>query len=332
MTRYRTNVVYSVAHFAIDFSCAFLVIRSVSAAMYQSDLLLLYNFLAFAMQMPLGILADYSGNGRVFSAAGCLMIAVSSLFGAYPVWLCVLAGTGNALFHIGGGYDILSLSQGKAASLGLFVSPGALGLFAGTLMGRSSHAVWLVALLMCICSAAIIALCPHTAPACRQPARNLTRNGLMVLVLLFLAVCLRSFGGFSFGFGWKNGIWAWVFVLCTVLGKAAGGLLCDRIGPLRTTVISLAAGALLFIGSSHPVPGCMAVLLFNMTMPVTLRSASDVLRDMPGFSFGLLTMALFIGFIPMYADCPVPDHPMTGAILCLITLALLIPIFRRSFT
>ena len=47
---------YSLAHFAVDFGCAFAVC---SACAGDSLCFLLYNFCAFALQMPLGLLAAF---------------------------------------------------------------------------------------------------------------------------------------------------------------------------------------------------------------------------------------------------------------------------------
>ena len=50
--------------------------------------------------------------------------------------------------------------------------------------------------------------------------------------------------------------------------------------------------------------GVAALFLFNMTMPVTLWAMVQLLPGAKGFSFGLLTFGLFIGFIPVYLGCP----------------------------
>ena len=62
---------YSVGHFFVDFACAFLVLGCDRAGVRWQTALLLYNFFAFAVQMPLGLLTDRFGNGRGFAAGGC---------------------------------------------------------------------------------------------------------------------------------------------------------------------------------------------------------------------------------------------------------------------
>ena len=330
MRRIRMTALYAAAHFLVDFTCALFVFRFARRSPQWLTAVLLYNFCAFALQAPLGLLADRLGHGRAIAAGGCLLIAASALLRQAPVPLCLAAGVGNALFHIGAGRDVLCESRGRAGMLGVFVSPGALGLFLGQTLSGSLPVVWPAALLLCLCAAGMLLLCP-ALPGGKLSLRF--REGdtapLPVLSLLFLVVCLRSWGGFLFQFDWKQGVWLWVSVLCVALGKAAGGLAADRLGPARTAWLSLLMAALLFPVSAHPLAGCLAVLLFNMTMPLTLRLAADRLPGAPGFSFGLMTLALFLGFLPVWLGIQVPDSVWLWAGLCLASLALMLPALRR---
>lgn len=320
---------YSLGHFLIDFSCAFLLYRFVFGVSQRSEMLLVYNFCAFALQMPFGLLADRLGRCHVFAALGCAFTASACLFHASPLPLAVTAGVGNALYHVGGGPDTLRQSGRKAGRLGIFVSPGAFGLFAGAVLGKGEAPVFPVPVLLLLCAAALLLLC-RNAPAAAIPSVRIKPAGLLPGIALFLVVCLRSWTGFLFRFGWKSGVWAWIFVLCVVLGKTLGGLCCDRFGTRVTVTASLGAAALLFLFSHQPAAGCAAVLCFNMTMPVTLRRAADLLPDAKGFSFGLLTFALFLGFLPAYSGLPVSAGGALFALLSLVSLALLLPCLRKE--
>lgn len=327
MGRIRAVTVYAAGHFFVDFACAFLLFRFVRDTADWPVAVLLYNFLAFAGQMPLGLLADRFGNGRLFAAGGCLCTAAAFLLPSQPLFLSAAAGLGNALYHIGGGRDTLRLSEGKAGLLGVFVSPGAFGLFLGGLLGKGAFPAPLPPVILLAVGAAVLRLCGRTE---RVPLSvDLSRAGRLALPALFLVVCLRSYAGFLFAFPWKTGAWAWVFVLCVVLGKTTGGFLCDRRGGMTTALVSLGLGAALFLLSENPVCGCGAVLLFNMTMPVTLRAAADRLPGAEGFSFGLLTFGLFLGFLPEYLSLPALSGRWAYAGLCLISLGPLLPVLRK---
>ena len=41
-----------------------------------------------------------------------------------------------------------------------------------------------------------------------------------------------------------------------------------------------------------------------MTMPMTLWAAAQLLQGAKGFGFGLLTFALFVGYLPVYLAGP----------------------------
>ncbi len=317
---------YSLAHFAVDFSCAFLLFRLASGSPDWALGLLLYNFCAFAMQMPLGAVADRLNRNGLVAAAGCVLTALSPLLPA-ALPLAVAAGIGNALFHLGGGLDTLNDSTKRAAALGIFVSPGALGLALGTLCGKTGILpLWLPSLTLLALAAAILLLCRRTCGSLRSE-NALPDLGCAgrpaVLVPLFLVVVLRSYMGMQQSFPWKAD-WALPLTLMLVLGKAVGGFLSDRLGPRRASAASLTAAAVLYMFCTLPLPGLLAVLLFNMTMPITLWAAARLLPGAKGFTFGLLTFALFLGFLPSYLGWPsLLTTPAAYAAVTVISLGLL---------
>ena len=197
---------YSAAHFWVDLSCAFLMFRLASGSADFATCLLLYNFCAFAMQMPLGILADRFNRNAIVAAAGCLLVAAAPLFSA-PLAISIAAGLGNALFHLGGGLDTLNDSTRRAAALGVFVSPGALGLFIGTLWGKGSAAPLLLAPAgLLLLAAAILILARRTYGSFSSentPYDPTPKGSVTPLIPLFLVVVLRSWMGMSQAFPWK---------------------------------------------------------------------------------------------------------------------------------
>lgn len=298
---------YSIAHFWVDLSCAFLAFRSLSGSPDFLLCLLLYNFCAFALQMPLGLWADGLDRNGLLAAAGCGLTAAAFL-APIPLAAAVVAGVGNALFHLGGGIDVLNAGEKRAAALGAFVSPGAVGLYVGTLWGGGAQVSALVPPAgLLILAGSILLLCRRTfgslrsgnAPVEAEPAGG----SWLPLVPLFLVVALRSWMGLGQSFPWKAA-WGLPLVLALALGKAAGGFLMDAVGPRRAAGWSLGLAAALYLLSGAPLPGLLAVFLFNMTMPMTLWAAAQLLPGAKGFGFGLLTFALFVGYLPVYLGWP----------------------------
>ena len=309
---------YSLTHFWVDLSCALLVFRTMANGADFALCLLLYNFCAFALQMPLGLLADRLDRNGAVSAAGCV---------PGPVPAAVTAGVGNALFHLGGGIDVLNRSRERAWALGVFVSPGALGLFLGTLWGRgTAPALWLAPAGLLLLGGGILWLCRRTFGTLRSgnaPIELESSGGYAILLPLFLVVVLRSYMGMNQAFPWK-GEWALLLTLALVLGKTAGGFAMDRFGAERASTVSLGLAAALYLASALPLPGVLAVFLFNMTMPVTLWAAARAVPGAKGFTFGLLTFALFLGFLPSWLGWPsLLRGPASYAVMAAVSLLLL---------
>lgn len=318
---------YSAAHFWVDLSCAFLVLRTQTGAADFALCLLLYNFCAFALQMPLGLLADRLDRNGPAAAAGCALAALAYLV-PLPLPAAVTAGVGNALFHLGGGIDVLNRSERRAAALGIFVSPGALGLYVGILWGKAAAPpLWLGPAGLLALGAAILALCrARFGPSLRSGGAEQdfsARGGYGPVLPLFLVVVLRSYMGMNQSFPWK-GEWALLLTLALVLGKTAGGFAMDRLGPRRAALWSLGLAAGMYLASALPLPGVLAVFLFNMTMPVTLWAVARIMPGARGFTFGLLTFGLFLGYLPSWLGLPgLLAGPWSYALCALLSLALL---------
>ena len=149
------------------------------------------------------------------------------------------------------------------------------------------------------------------------------RGGYGPVLPLFLVVVLRSYMGMNQSFPWK-GEWALLLTLALVLGKTAGGFAMDRLGPRRAALWSLGLAAGMYLASALPLPGVLAVFLFNMTMPVTLWAVARIMPGARGFTFGLLTFGLFLGYLPSWLGLPgLLAGPWSYALCALLSLALL---------
>ena len=333
MSRKPLLALYALAHFWVDLSCAFLLYRAVASSAQFGLCLLLYNFCAFALQMPFGLLADRLDRNGAVAAAGCVLVAAACC-SPLPLLTSVIAGMGNALFHLGGGIDTLNFSGKKAAALGVFVSPGAFGLYLGTLWGKGTALpLAVIPFALLLLAAAILLLSKRTFGPARSGNAPLDLSGNWKRLLpLFLVVVLRSYVGMNQSFDWRStGPWAVILTAALVLGKMAGGFLMDRTSPRKATALSLGLAAVFYLYSAQPVAGTLAVFLFNMTMPITLWAAARVLRGAKGFAFGTLTFALFLGFLPSWLGWP---SLLTGSWACaaaaLLSLALLLPALKEE--
>ena len=321
----------SALHFLVDFTCAHAMLRLFTGGSGGYVHILLYNFCAFALQMPLGVLLDSLSERRcevprIFVALGVLLTILGSV--THPV----LLGLGNALFHVGGGVGVIredNARRWKGRALGIFVAPGALGLFIGAQLAGLVNITCIPAAAMVILALPLFFL--HPAEASETPSRN-AKTPFPALLCCFLVVILRSYVGMAVAFPWKQGlVMGLAATVAVVLGKAAGGLAAARFGTRNTVVISLVLAMACYFLGDEAVFGIGALFFFNMTMPITLYQSALLYPRLPGFCFGLLTFGLFLGFLPVYfgAELPVAGTSL-GALGCLASLALLLPAVNRE--
>lgn len=328
---------YSVLHFLVDGICAYAMFGHFAGHENRYLHILLYNFCAFALQMPFGVVLDRLNERRstkwyqptfLFAVLGVALTCIGALM--HPVVL----GIGNALFHLGGGVGTIYEDEAKdrkGRGLGVFVAPGALGLYMGTLLAKNSETqslIWIVPVLVAVSLCVVRCmrvLHKRGQMPCKDGITRVDKGTLLLVLGCFLVVILRSYVGMAVSFSWKNGLLAGIAaVLAVVLGKIAGGFSAAGIGIRRTVAGSLLLSALCYLFSENMVAGVLALFFFNMTMPITLYLLVQRLRGFPGFSFGLLTFGLFLGFLPTYLEISSPlDGRLMGCLGSMVSLGIL---------
>jgi FSR family fosmidomycin resistance protein-like MFS transporter len=301
---------YGLAHFLVDAVCIGVLFsiwqQQVFSLATVTYLFLTYNLLAFGLQIIIGFLVDYLKAPRLSALLGLIITGVAAvIFQPLPVTAVVCAGLGNALFHIGGGVISLSLTPRKAAAPGIFVAPGALGVLAGTLLGKNGSFIAWPFLAAIAVAGFLIFIIPQPAiyQSQPEPAQKPKFKAEYIIYLILFVVAIRSLVGFAIIFPWKTDINLLVILtLAVALGKGLGGFLADKFGWMPVAVGSLVLSIpLLTMGASVPALGIMGMFLFNITMPVTLTMVSNLLPGKPGMAFGLTCAALLLGTLPAFS-------------------------------
>lgn len=343
MRRHKKLIWASATHFMVDFICAWMIINKIPGSESWYLKMLVYNFLAFAGQLPAGILLDRitarsDKAGSITASAGCFLCLAVLLTGADSFALIVTAGIGNALFHVGSGAGILRKYHGRASASGIFVSTGALGIYAGSvipMINRIFIPVAVILFMLTVYSLRLTAAEKKGSITETRSGQTNAGNGKLFsdsrgretlsLICLFLVVVLRSFEGSIFSFPWNDSIITGFFLTGAVfLGKMLGGFASDVFGSLQTAAVSLGIAAILLAVSDHMGAALIGVLLFNMTMPVTLSELYRKLSAYPGTAFGLLTFALYLGVLPLFSGTGEVSSPAVYAVLTVISLILII--------
>lgn len=289
-------VILSLSHFIVDLACALLVANVATNDMLL--LLIIYNFCAFALEMPLGVVIEDKFPPLKVASVGMGMILFSWIFLNIPILALVIAGTGNALFHLGGGLSILK-KHANAAPLGMFIAPGAAGIYLGAFLME----VWVLPTLIGVLFLAILLW--KTPEKCEMVKMETFRGTKLAFVALFFVIVIRGFSSIAQVFPWKEQ-WSIAFILVVILGKMVGGYLSDYFGAFRTGIISLSVATICFAFPENLICGLVGIFSFQLTMPITLWILSKMTTK--GFAFGLLTFGLFIGSLPILLNlkCTVP--------------------------
>ena len=334
MNKYKSTAIYSALHFIVDGICAFAMFGWFVKGENNYWYFLAYNFCAFALQMPFGAFLDmlilqYKNRKENVHAIFPYIVAVIgvglTIIGAllHPIVL----GIGNALFHVGGGVGVIyedHANKWSGKALGIFVAPGALGLFLGTQIVKN-RIVFVFACILAILLLAIFDYKHAVNPIEYRIEKRSKSNGILLSIGCFLVVILRSYIGMAVTFSWKRGfILGLICVLAVVFGKMAGGILAAKWNTQSVMLVSLGVAALGYYFSENYICGIIALFTFNMSMPITLYLLVCKFKKLPGFSFGLLTFGLFIGFLPVYFGLPIPlAGNVLGAVGSVVSLLIL---------
>ena len=340
-----TTFAFALCHFVVDFACVSTMLCAVSRVLGESGQgslelvalsILLYDVVAFAFQLPVGIALDKLDKNSSAAMLSYALVGGGVLLSLVPValfeWLAVLLlAVGNALFHCAGGLCVLNISQKHAGPSGIFIATGAVGVFLGTFSaqyGRLQVAFSLLVLLfLCASITRVVQKVNkkywniHNAPFAIP---ELSSRTLLAIALLCFVVALRSYTGMIMAFPWKSEMLLLVLsILGVFAGKALGGVVADRIGFRTTAIFSLIVAATLFVPSWEiPVMGLLGVFFFNFTMSITLASLANILPNAKGTAFGLASFSLAVGALPALAGFRIEHPAMLSAISLVSALSL----------
>ena len=246
----------------------------------------------------------------------------------------VILTLGNALLHISGALITLRASEGRLSEPGIFVGGGAFGVITGRLLGSGDGPVWIPFILMAVAFILIIAIDRRMSGfgsdagnsgsfsdfPCKHDVAS-SRPMEIIIIVLAGVVAVRSYISNGIPMQWKKTVFETVMLYVAMgTGKMAGGVLADIFGTRRVGVIScILAVPFLLLGNDLMWVSLIGIALFSMTMAIALGGIVSVLKSNPGTAFGITTLALFLGSLPVFF-LPMPKGITMNVILALMSL------------
>lgn len=328
---------YGYVHFAIEALCFYLLfkyMRNDGWWLYS----LMYDTLAFGLQPFCGKLCERIPRFRPGIIAMLLLIfgalMITALSGNIPaLWIgMILISLGNAFGHINGAMATLRVSEGRLTESAIFVGGGSFGLIVGRLAGANGQPIAIYIALIVIALAVIcivdnyirktygeMAYDFEAAPCRHDIAVN--RNALLVVLILSLVIMVRSYIGYGLPTAWNQTVVQSIFLYCAMgIGKMLGGILADIIGPRTVGVASCILSApVLLVSNNLMWLSLIGVALFAMTMSVTLGGLVSVLKKAPGTAFGITTVSLLLGTLPLFF-IGMPEQKICNILIALLSV------------
>lgn len=341
-----SGILYFYIHFVTEVVCFFTLARYMGNNPEIWLIFLSYDMLAFVPQGIIGYFSDrhpkvpLGAIGLVLLAAA--VILMENVENPY-VSLIVLC-LGNCMVHVNGAETTLRTARGKVAGSAIFVSGGSFGVVTGKLLGSADISSWPLLILLATALPLAVFAQRYISEA-EVPFRKqcldfrYAKPGLAAGAVILAAVTIvavRGFMGYGIPTSWNKTALQTVLLFSFMgVGKALGGILADRFGFKKTALVSAALAApFLMFGDQLMVVSLFGVMLFSMTMAITLGVLVSVLPETPGLAFGWTTIGLFIGTAPVFffKFVTIKANCVMIAALTILCLALMWSIIREDDT
>lgn len=305
-----TGFLYFYVHFVLEVICFFSLGRYFESTPIMWLIVFAYDILAFVPQSIIGYISDkfpriplgYIGLSLLFVALILQNTVPFPFVSLIP--LCI----GNACVHVKGAEVTLRTSNGSLSHSAIFVSGGSFGVVTGKLLSKTTLPWWLL-LILIVTAVPFIMLgdtyCTGEKYRKSAECRNYRYNdpkvsAALVIVMAVFVVIVRGYMAYAIPTSWnKTTLQTILLYVFMGTGKALGGVLSDLFGVKKVALSSVVLSLpFLMFGDNHMIISLIGLMLFSMTMSITLGILVSVLPGSPGLAFGLTTIGLFIGSAP----------------------------------
>lgn len=302
---------YFYIHFVVEVICFYTLAKLLGDSIFLWIAPFMYDAFAFVPQSLIGYISDKYPKINI-GIIGTILLLIGlitcnlHILGYIPLIILCL---GNACLHVSGAETTLRASDGKLSHSAIFVAGGSFGVITGKLLGTLNFS-YLFLVLLGLTMIPFILLADEyrkEADKQKQPCKNFNYinkkiNPFIIILLAVFVVIVRGYMGYGIPTSWNKTVFQTILLYFAMgTGKALGGILSDWIGIRKTAAISiLLALPFLLFGDDLMLISLIGVLMFSMTMSITLAILVSVLKNKPGLAFGLTTIGLFLGTVPIF--------------------------------
>ncbi len=299
-------VFWGLLHGVNDLIAGFLLANFTLINDYNDSFLFIsiYAILGFGGQLPVGLWLDKRKNISEFSK-----ISILFLFLTIPCFVIsikagiICSGIASAFVHVTGGTICLQVHNDKSGHLGLFTSPGVLGLTIGSLLnwGKLYMPIFFLITILSLAFLILRNPLPNYQRAEKRKSELDSHDLIMLSILLFM--CFRSFLFDVVNYVveyYEDGLL--YLGVSAFFGKLIGGFLADKVGIKKFIYGTLFIACILFyFGKENIYMLCAGIAFLQSSVPVTLLMMSRSLPFHPATAtaFSLGTSIVMAG-LPLY--------------------------------
>lgn len=297
---------YFYVHFVVEVVCFYYLTR-ISDSPIIWFIPFLYDAFAFVPQSIIGYINDKFPKLKVGLIGIILLfigISIYSFFDLSKYVSLFIICFGNCFLHISGAENTLRTSNGKLSSSAIFVSGGSFGVISGRLLAKTGISSWvLLPFILTMIPFILYADTFNRESNCNKfnYVKESIKPSIIILIAVFVVI-IRGYMGYGIPTSWNKTVIQNVLLFTFMgIGKALGGILSDTYGIRKVAILStLLAIPFLCFGDSIMIISLFGVMAFSMTMSITLGILVSVLKKSPGLAFGLTTIGLFLGTVPIF--------------------------------
>jgi FSR family fosmidomycin resistance protein-like MFS transporter len=300
------------------------------SAMEAGIYTLAYNLLAFGGQLVVAkIIETHFFPKRNLLISVGLLIPALLILQISPAIAIFLSGVASALFHVTGGLEA-SREDNKSFGIGIFASPGILGLITGGFLAYIHFDFMLIGISLCAVYALLLwrfYKAEDNAVVSKKHTAEIERHDVIMCILL-LVISLRSFVWDVMQMIEQNNYgWLLIIAVAAMCGKIFGGFLADKIGHRKYSIIALLiAMPLLTLLKKNIFAMCAGVFLLQSTIPATTVMILQSIKQKPAIaislSFGVsILVAITIFYTPLVKYL---DNAITISLVLFISVLLLL--------